>query len=74
MCAADEWQEMCSVCGRMVGASSSPRVVRIVLDSWSHRESWEEVGMLCERCFIDIFLSGIRLRGGIDAKTPGEAE
>jgi len=28
--------------------------------------------MLCERCVVDIMLSGIRLRGGLDAKIPNK--
>ena len=68
MAEADEWQEMCSVCSRMVGRSSSPRVYRIFLDTWSHCRTWQEMGIICERCFMDIFLSGVRLRGVIDGK------
>lgn len=72
MGAAGEWQEMCSVCGRMVGKSTSPCVARIVLDNWSYCETWEEICLICERCYTDIFLSGMKLRGVPNAKISDE--
>lgn len=74
MCTGDEWEEKCNLCGRMVGRSTSPFVVRVCKDGWSYCETWEELLMICDNCFADIFLAGARLRGGMDAKVSGKAE
>lgn len=70
----EEWQEKCSVCGRMVGRSNSPSVMRLMLDTWTYRENWVELVVICERCFSTIMFSGVQLKDVIYAKISDEVE
>jgi len=74
MCAEYEYQEMCGLCGRLVGMSESPTVFRLVEDHWSHRETWEEMVMICQKCFTEHVFIGLFRKGAFDAKTPSEIE
>lgn len=57
-------KERCSVCGNFVSDGVCYSVFRLMKDCWTYRESWEEVIVICEKCFCDMFLSGLRLRKG----------
>lgn len=74
MCAADEWQERCSVCGRMVGWSNSPTVMRLMLDTWTYRDNWVELLVVCERCYAAIVLNGVQVRDVMYGKISDETK
>lgn len=59
----DEYKELCPICERRVGRSNSPRMFRIIMDYWTYPAEWKEIVAICERCFTDIFLGGLKLRG-----------
>ena len=57
------WEERCSVCGNKTSVEVSDSVFRLIKDRWVPRYGWEEVIVICEKCFCDMFLSGLRFRG-----------
>jgi hypothetical protein len=57
-------RERCSACGLHTDDVDSDCIFRLMKDYWGRRENWEEVIVICEKCFCDIFLSGAILRRG----------
>lgn len=57
------FRERCSLCREFTDAIDSDCIYRVMKDSWGYCQDWDEVLVVCEKCFTDIFLSGLRLRG-----------
>lgn len=64
----DEWEEKCNLCGRMTSKSKDGAVYRLIKDDYTYRANWEELCVICIQCFTDIFLAGVKLRGGLKGK------
>lgn len=70
----EEYQEMCGLCGRLVGRTESPAVFRLVEDHWTYSEDWKEVVMICQKCFTKHVFVGLWMKGAFDAKAPDKTE
>ena len=64
----NEWEEKCDLCGRMTSASKDGTVFRLIKDDFTYSQSWEKLCVICVNCFTDIFLAGVKLRGGLKEK------
>lgn len=63
-----EPEEKCDLCGRITSFSEDGAIFRLIKAESGYKDSWEELCTICVTCFTDIFLAGVRLRGGIKFK------
>lgn len=64
----DEPEEKCNLCGRMTTFSEDGVIFRLIKAESGYKDSWEELCTICITCFTDIFLAGVRIRGGLKGK------
>ena len=46
------------MCARMTDADNSDCIYRLMKDPWSYKDCWDEVFVICERCFSGVIMGG----------------
>jgi len=62
------------MCHEFTGEEDSDCIFRLMKDSWSYCQEWEEVFVICKRCFFGVVMGGNRgaLRDLVEAYNRGD--
>lgn len=63
-------KERCSMCGEFTDDEKSDSIYRMVKDPWSWCQDWEEVFVICERCFVIVIMGRVCRKVGEGGKVP----
>ncbi|MBA7689378.1 hypothetical protein ES703_97884 [subsurface metagenome] len=51
-------REQCSMCREFTSDEDSDCIFRLMKDSWGYCQDWDEVFVICERCFSGVIMGG----------------